>query len=180
MTTIHELFEQRYRPDVQFPDIFEHMPTLRKYAAECDHITEIGTRTGNSTVAFLAGLADRGFGVLRSYDRDGAQFTAPEIPGVLWEFKQVNTHTHDFFPQPTDLLFVDGDHSYGGVMMDLRVASIARRWIIMHDTAEEWIKNGGRGVYDGLHDFLRYNPQWEIEAHYDNCNGLTVLRRVAP
>lgn len=178
--SIHELFNQRCKPDVQFADIFEHMPTLRKYAAECDHITEIGTRTGNSTTAFLAGLADRGSGQMHSYDRDGAQFSPPEIPGVKWEFHRVNTHSHEFQPEPTDLLFVDGDHTYNGVMLDLRVASIARRWIIMHDTARAWVENGGWGVYHGKADFLKYNPQWEIEGHHDNCNGLTILRRVKP
>ena len=180
MPTIQELYDQRCNPKVQFADIHEHMPTLRRYAAKCDHITEIGTRTGNSTTAFLAGLADRGAGELHSYDKDNAQFDAPAIPGVRWHFQRVNTHTHEFQPDSTDLLFVDGDHTYTGVMLDLRVAHISRRWIIMHDTAEAWITNGGRGVFDGKADFLRFNPQWGVEAHYDNCNGLTVLRRIAP
>jgi hypothetical protein len=178
MPTIEELYTQRCLPEVQFADIHEHMPTLRRYAAQCSHITEIGTRTGNSTTAFLAGLWGRaGGGVLHSYDRDPQNFTPPALPGVVWKFHRVNTHEHGFQPEPTDLLFVDGDHTYGGVSLDLRVANIARKWVILHDTAEAWIKDGGRGVFDGLADFLRYNPQWVRAEHWDNCNGLTILER---
>jgi len=174
--TIEELYTERCKPDVQFADIYEHMPVLREYAGYCSHVTEIGTRTGNSTTAFLAGLSANG-GTLHSYDRDPQNFTPPEIPGVAWKFTKVNTHTHEFQPVETDLLFVDGDHTYGGVMLDLRVANLARKWVILHDTAEAWIKNGGRGVFDGLADFLHYNPQWVRAEHHDNCNGLTILER---
>ena len=36
-------------------DINEHLPTLKKYASECDHITEMGVRTVVSTYALMMG-----------------------------------------------------------------------------------------------------------------------------
>lgn len=178
--TIDELYEQRWKhPErTPHPDIFEHLPTLARYAEKVRHITEIGTRTGNSTTGFLMGLAKNG-GVMHSYDRDNKAFDAPEIPGVAWHFHQCNTHTHDFQPEPTELLFIDGDHSYAGVCMDLRVANLASHYIIMHDTSEAWTAQGGWGVFNGLKDFLARNGNWRIAEHFDNCNGLTVIERLA-
>lgn len=174
---IEELYAQRCAADVQHPDIYEHLPTLRRYAEQVMHVTEIGTRTGNSTTALLAGLAQHG-GVMHSYDKDEQAFTAPEIAGVTWTFHRCNTHAHEFQPEPTELLLVDGDHSYSGVSLDLRMAPLVWRWIILHDTSEEWIKDGGRGVYDALADFMRFNADdWRVAEVFTNCNGLTVLER---
>ena len=62
-------------------DIGEHLPVLRRYAAGCGHVTELGVRTVVSTWAFLAGLqASKGQGpkVLVSVD-----VAAP--PGLVME-----------------------------------------------------------------------------------------------
>ena len=49
------MIENYYNNLVNTPsDINEHLPTLRKYAEECDHITEMGVRWIVSTYAFLA------------------------------------------------------------------------------------------------------------------------------
>src|SRR5574343_715665 len=53
MTDIEKLFEQRRATP---SDINEHMDALRCYAMLCSSICEFGVRSGNSTVAFLAGL----------------------------------------------------------------------------------------------------------------------------
>ena len=50
------ILEQYYEERCQVPsDINQHMPTLKKYAEECDHITEMGVRWVVSTFAFLMG-----------------------------------------------------------------------------------------------------------------------------
>ena len=36
-------------------DINEHVPTLKKFAEECEHITEMGVRAAVSTFGFLMG-----------------------------------------------------------------------------------------------------------------------------
>ena len=45
-------------------DINEHLPTLKKYAKECEHITEMGVRWVVSTYALLMGKPKK----LISYD----------------------------------------------------------------------------------------------------------------
>ena len=50
-------------------DINEHLPTLKKYAEECEHITEMGVRWVVSTFAFMAGLPKK----LISYDIDSLE-----------------------------------------------------------------------------------------------------------
>ena len=44
-------------------DINEHLPTLKKYADECDHITEMGVREGVSFVALLNGKPKKMVGI---------------------------------------------------------------------------------------------------------------------
>ena len=177
--TIQEIFTARHEhpSDHPWPDIFEHMPTLRRYAEQVSHITEFGTRSGNSTTAFLAGLATNG-GNLVSYDIAQTDFTPPAIPGVTWRFTQQDTGAKDLQIAPTDLLFIDSLHEYDHIMREFRHAQMASRWIIMHDTGVDWIKCGGRGVIDALTAFLSRHRGWRIKEQFENCNGLTVLERV--
>ena len=52
MTTL--VFDQEFRIARDTPsDINEHMEVLKGLADEVDHVTEMGTRTGVSTRAFL-------------------------------------------------------------------------------------------------------------------------------
>ena len=50
MTTISEQFQVRVKSP---SDINEHLETIKKYASECKHITEMGVRSVVSTWAFL-------------------------------------------------------------------------------------------------------------------------------
>lgn len=52
-------------------DIYQHLPILYKYAKKCTHVTEMGSRTGVSTRAFLYANPDR----FVSYDY---QYAKPE------------------------------------------------------------------------------------------------------
>jgi len=45
-------------------DIFEHIPTLKAYAEQCDHVTEFGVRWVVSTWGLLAGKPK----IMVSYD----------------------------------------------------------------------------------------------------------------
>ena len=59
------LAENKYQEHCErYSDIHEHLPTLYKYAAECDHVTEMGVREVVSTWAFLHAKPSR----LVSYD----------------------------------------------------------------------------------------------------------------
>ena len=47
-------FTNNYRCNL-VSDINEHLPTLKRYAEDCDHITEMGVRWLVSTIAFMMG-----------------------------------------------------------------------------------------------------------------------------
>ena len=56
-----KIIDEKYyyfsNPNV-WSDIYEHLPTFRKYAKECDTIIEMGTRSIVGTWGFLMGLSD--------------------------------------------------------------------------------------------------------------------------
>lgn len=171
--TIAELFAQRSKKDIPFPDIWEHMETLRDYASRCSHITEFGTRTGNSTTALLYGLSGNG-GKLFSYDLNPTEYSPPEIPGVQWTFRRQDTGAYDFIIEPTEILFIDSCHNYDHVKKELRHHERATRWIIMHDTSPNW--GYGTGPLYAMAEFVSTH-HWKVDKHFDNCNGLTILTR---
>ena len=84
-------------------DINEHLPTLKKYAEECEHITEMGVRWIVSTYAFLMGKPKK----LISYDinpinSEPIQEMVKEVTD--FEFRVANTL--DLEIEETDLLFI--------------------------------------------------------------------------
>ena len=52
MAILETYYEERCKKP---SDINEHLPTLKKYSEECEHITEMGVRWVVSTFAFLMG-----------------------------------------------------------------------------------------------------------------------------
>lgn len=174
---IAQLYHQRCKPEGDFPDIWQHLPTLAFYAERVRHITEIGTRTGNSTVGFLYGLCVGG-GCMVSYDIAPQEFFPPHIPDVVWQFRRENSQADSFRISPTELLFIDGDHSYLAVKQDLRQAQYALRYLIMHDTDPAHDERFGDGVVPAMQEFLAEHPEWKIVERSNECNGLTVMKRV--
>ncbi len=174
---IQELFEERCQKPREYADIWEHLPTLSRYAQEAKHITEFGVRSGNSTTGFLHGLSMNG-GTLDSYDKNKTDFTPPIIEGVTWTFTQADTGSDTFFIPSTDVLFIDSDHTYEHVTKEFRFADRVRKYIIMHDTAFAWREFGGDGVWNAKRDFLTNKTEWRVKEHFENCNGLTIMERV--
>lgn len=174
---IEDLYKQRCGKDIEFADLWYHMPTLYNYAMGVCHITEIGTRTGNSTTAFLNGLSDGLGGCMVSYDIAPQQFFPPPIKNVVWSFRQQDSQKPDFKISPTELLFIDGDHKYPSVVRDLQQHQNVLKYIIMHDTDPEHDRKHNDGVYRAMCDFLKANTEWGMIYHTNECNGLTVLAR---
>jgi len=174
--TIEELYQQRARGEAPYPDITEHLPTLRKYAAMCSTVVEFGTRTGNTTSAFLAGGA-----AVFSYDIENHGFDCPPEVQSLWRFMRADTAKLESIP-PCDLLMIDSAHNEEQVRAELRHHVSVRRFIIMHDTIE-WGTKGEHdkpGINLALFPFLAENNRtWRIAAHWNNCRGLTVLERIS-
>lgn len=162
-------------------DINEHLPTLKKYAEECEHITEMGVRWIVSTYAFLMGKPKK----MVSYDINF--INTDQIKEMVkndteFEFKVADTTNLEI--ETTDLLFIDTLHNYNQIKAELSLhGNKSNKYIIFHDTTIfEWIGesyqgNYERGIWYAIEEFLEENPHWEILERYTNNNGLTILKR---
>ncbi len=198
MTIESKYIESKYQEKCATPsDIHEHLPTLRRYAGQCSHVTELGVRTVVSTWAFLDGL--RGHGIFSSSTLISVDIAAPakhggnleevfaaaEGTGVAFHFLEADDLKIDL--APTDLLFIDTWHAYDQLKAELaRHADKARKFIILHDT-ETFGMHGENlnpadpppaGLRQALIEFLLDHPEWRVKEHFKNNNGLTVLQRV--
>lgn len=101
-----------------------------------------------------------------------------------------------------DGLFIDTWHVYAHLRRELAAhAGAVRRVIALHDTEidgehgdslrmgsdiSEQARAYGypeaeirRGLWPAVEEFLAAHPEWSLSARRRNCNGLTILRRVA-
>jgi hypothetical protein len=186
-------------------DINEHLPTLSKYASECESVFETGVRGCVSSWAFAHGLLlnnsstktlfmndieECDVGKLLQYTRD--------LPIVI-NYKWIDNLKLNF-TQSYDLTFIDTWHVYGQLKRELaKFAPITNKYIIMHDTTvDEWLGESirdnhdvnkqsqwsgfpveeiNRGLWPAIEEFLVANPNWVLHERFTNNNGLTVLRR---
>jgi len=184
-------------------DIHEHLPTLRKLAEECTHITEAGVRTVVSSYAFATALKGKVDHTLVQVDL----VKSPNVTKFQDECKAEGVNTI-FFEESdltcplaeTDLFFIDTWHIYGHLKRELkRWHSYAKKYIVLHDTTvDEWLgetirnrwnaaeqsKQTGipvdeitKGLWPAIDEFLKEHPEWLLEKRYTNNNGLTILKR---
>ncbi len=155
-------------------DINEHLPVLKEYASRCDHVTELGTRFGNSTVAFMAAKPKK--------------FITYEVAhnvrlDYLNTFGLVDIRLEN--PQEieeTDLLFIDTDHHVEQCSKELALhADRVRKYIIFHDVVSFWEKGQGHlsggGLKYAIEPFISSHPEWKQAARFENNNGLLILER---
>ena len=185
-------------------DIYEHLPTLYKYAKQCNHITECGVRSIVSSFAFAYGLCDKLSAKLVQVDPEKDESSDAFI--LLCNKNNINCV---FYQQSdlecpienTELLFIDTWHVYGQLKRELaRWNKHVSKYIIMHDTTvDEWLgesircgvnteeqsRNSGfpideieKGLWPAIDEFLIQYPEWILEKRYTNNNGLTILRRI--
>jgi hypothetical protein len=164
-------------------DIHEHLPTLRRYASECQHITEFGVRGVVSTWALLAARPQR----MVSYDiadcpRVDDALGAAFAEGIDFHF--VTADTREIVIEQTDLLFIDTLHTYGQLYTELWIhCPKVSRFIVLHDTETFGYHDQGgepgssKGLWPAVQDFLIAHPQWRLKERFANNNGLTVLER---
>ena len=166
-------------------DINEHLPTLKRYASECDHITEMGVRGIVSTYGLLAGRPKTMVSIDINHPTIvGGDFELLEqvTKDTKVDFTFIVADTRSIDIEETDLLFIDTYHSYGQLKAELaRHADKAKKYIILHDTVTFGYTDmggvGGPGLMPALHEFIAANPEWCIQEHFDNNNGLTVVSR---
>lgn len=163
--------------------IEEHLPTLKKYATECKHVTEFGVKDGNSTWALLAGKPEK----MVSYDLNYEPYKK-EIDEIInkaheakIDYKFINANTLTIDIDPTDLLFIDTTHHYLHLIKELyRHGNKVNKFILIHDTtycgevSDDWTTPGLNKAIEG---FIADNKHWKIKEVFTNNNGLTVLQR---
>lgn len=166
-------------------DMNEHMPVLFELAKECSHVVEGGVRYVVSTWAWIWGCICHNGGEVHSY----CWTKIPEIEraieicrdeGLPWHFYDGDWLQREI-PE-TDLLFIDTNHFYSQLKEELRFhGPKARRYIVLHDTvhfSQIGADNKKPGLWQAIEELMA-EGDWRIKQHYENCNGLTVLERIA-
>jgi hypothetical protein len=165
-------------------DIHEHLPVLYELAKDCNHIIEMGVRTGISTRAFLRVDAR-----LISYDIVTDQKVVDLINEAKKAGKDATFIEADVLKidiEETDLLFIDTWHTYEQLKQELSLhGNKSRKYMVFHDTNTFGLKNEGgqaystsQGLLPAIIEFLMVNPHWRFKKFLTNNNGLTVLERL--
>jgi hypothetical protein len=189
-------------------DINEHLPTLYKYAKECDSILECGVRGCISSWAFTYGLIDNeNKNNKKLFLNDLVEC---DINDLLNNTKNIGRLKIDYkwcsdldlkIEENVDIVFIDTFHVYGQLKRELnKFSKIANKYIIMHDTNVDeiygecirldWdasslsrstnipVDEITKGLKFAIDEFLENNNDWVIHEIFINNNGLTILKKI--
>jgi hypothetical protein len=205
MDKIKECYEQLC---AEPSDINEHLPTLYRYATECDSVFETGVRGCVSSWALVYGLLNGDNQNLSKLillnDTDECDIisllNAASSENIkidyIWKNNLLLELTNTY-----DLTFIDTWHVYGQLKRELdKFSKITNKYIIMHDTTvDEWygetirlnmnseqqsLESGfpkeeiNKGVWPAVEEFLQSNANWVLHERYINNNGLTILKKI--
>jgi hypothetical protein len=166
-------------------DMYEHLPTLRKYAGKCDTVCGFGTNDLTSTLGLLSGFPKHLITLDLNHPDDIFALTfepfSPnrkenEEPMVIKlnletvnkiaaeneiEFKFIQTNSLEFSFNSVDLLFIDSLHTYTQLTKELMLHSKkVKKYIILHDT--EFYGEKGQDNKDDEGNYLC--PHWETKG----------------
>lgn len=185
-------------------DIYQHLPTLRNLAKECNSVTEIGVRSMVSTWSLLLGLSENRKST-NTYVAIDIERPPEDKLALAQKLARKNNLKFNFIHDndmniniaPTDLLFIDSMHTYAHLTYELeKFSPQALRYIALHDTSApwdvidetcyhgdfseypEWIDRNKRGLWEAVVDFLDRHPEWVLKERYTNNHGLTIMERV--
>jgi hypothetical protein len=124
-------------------DINEHLPTLFRYAKQCNSALELGVRGCVSSWAISAGLLENKNGVKkRIFMNDSRECQIGELVDILeplgidvkYEWKN-DLEIIFGADEKYDMVFIDTWHVYGQIKRELeKFSAVATKYIIMHDT----------------------------------------------
>jgi hypothetical protein len=169
-------------------DMQPYFDVLRRYASQCDHVTEFGVRTATgSTVALLAGQP----GELISWDIDPAAVLGDAVRGLAQpevlgrtRFQPRTGDSSQITIEETDFLFIDSLHTSEHLTLELkRHGNRVRKWIGFHDTWLYGYKDE-RGNEPGLRMVIRWFqrnhafPLWKLVADHKSDAGLAIIERI--
>lgn len=183
-------------------DINEHLVTLRKYAEECDHVTEMGVRWVVSTFALVIAKPKTLISIDIIDPRDNFENwnstwqSGKRLESII-EYAKENNINYKFIRgdttkisiDETDMLFIDTLHEYEQTSKELKLhADKVKKYLVFHDTELFKYRNEripdvvgtGKeniGIFQAIEEFLQQNSQWKIHEVFTNCNGLTILKR---
>lgn len=188
-------------------DINEHLPTLFKYALECNTILETGVRAIISSYALVYGLVSNNLSgkkklLLNDIKKcDTRRFhSITRKLDIDIEFQWINNLDLEL-KHNYDLIFIDTWHVYGQLKRELaKFSKYANKYIIMHDTTVDEIYGESirrkrdakkqslesgfsveeiqKGLGPAITEFLASTDEWVLKEKFTNNNGLTVLERV--
>ena len=191
----------------QESDINEHLPTLYKYASQCESIIELGVRGVVSSYAFVYGLLNNNSSNKKILLNDIEQCNISRLLQLTnhlkidIKYEWINDLDLEI-KENYDLTFIDTWHVYGQLKRELeKFSKVTNKYIIMHDTtiyeidgetirrddmnAEEQTLESGiplneinKGLKPAIDEFLENNSNWKIKEVFTNNNGLTVLEKV--
>jgi len=206
---MNNFIEQKYQTLLNTPsDIFEHLPTLRKYASECESVIEMGVRRCVSSWALALGLLENNSSKKMLIMNDITVCNTEEIENAAkhtsLQIKTIWKNNLEFdLDEDIELTFIDTWHVYGQLKRELaRFAPRTKKYIIMHDTTvdeihgesmrtihkcnpEEQSRVSGipldevlRGLGPAIDEFLSDNSDWILHEKFTNNYGLTILKRI--
>ena len=182
----------------------QHMLRLRLLAGECSSVIEFGAIGESHTLSILIGLSDNEF-VDKKYTN--VNRTRPETQtlkkisrwtrGLNIKFHFVHKNTCLMEPQNFDLLFIDSDHRYAHLTLELEnMQGKIKKYIFLHHTGSpwgyrdeqnyfiddfvypDWIEKTKKGLRAAVDDFLSRHPEWEKYEENANSHGFTILKRI--
>lgn len=201
-----DFIRRKYQLLSQTPsDIFEHLPTLCKYASDCESVLELGVRGCVSSWAFL-------YGLLLNQKPNKVLLMNDLLPCNIQELLNISKQTDVIIDycwandlqldihSAVDLTFIDTWHVYGQLKRELeKFSQITKKYIIMHDTTvdevhsesvrlelniqQQCIETGWErqeieiGLWKAIEEFLETHPEWCLHQRFTNNNGLTILKR---
>lgn len=163
-------------------DINEHLPTLYRYAKQCDSAIELGVRGCISSWAILAGILEKkgSSQPKRILMNDNRECDVQEIEDTVKQLNKDrimvqmrvewnNDLALSFEPgEMYDLVFIDTWHVYGQIKRELnKFAPICSKYIIMHDTTVdevqgETIRNCGYNIQQAFNEATRLSVETGI------------------
>lgn len=187
-------------------DINEHLPTLYRYARECESIFETGVRGCISSWALAKGLLENEKPEKKLFLNDISPCNISDLLDstkslpIKIDYKWINNLKLEL-PYSVDMTFIDTWHIYGQLKRELeRFSKVTNKYIVMHDTEvdaihgesircgwnaeQQSIESGFPveeitcGLQKAIDEFLRGNAGWTLDVCYINNNGLTILRKI--
>jgi hypothetical protein len=181
-----------------------HMHRLRVIVRECTSVMEFGQIGKAATLSIFLGLTDgeqestHYFGVSRhAVDFNVLKKWNRWARGLNIKFSFLNRNTCLVEPQSFDLLFIDSDHRYAHLSLELEnMHSKIGKYIFLHHTGSpwgfadeqnyfvddfvypEWIEKTKKGLRAAVEDFLNRHPEWQKYEENANSHGFTILKRI--